>query len=103
MAGKIRIRALMKGDTAEVKALMQHPMETGQRKDEQGNKIPAHFITSLIATVGDRTVMEAQWGAAVSQNPFLAFRVKGLKPGDEVVLSYTDNKGEIGEGRATIK
>jgi len=93
----------MKGDTAEVKALMQHPMETGQRKDEKGDRIPAHFITNVTATVGDRTVLEAEWGAAVSQNPFLAFRVRDVKPGDTVVVKYTDNKGETGEGDATIR
>ncbi len=103
MAGKIRIRATMKGDHAEVKALMRHPMETGQRKDDAGKTIPAHFITSVTATVGDRTVMDAQWGAAVSQNPFIAFRVKGVKAGDEVVVRYIDNKGETGEGSTAIK
>lgn len=103
MAGKIRIRALMKGDYAEVKALMRHPMETGQRKDDAGNPIPAHFITSVNASVGERTVMEAQWGAAVSQNPFVAFRIKDVKPGDEVVVRYLDNKGETGEGSTAIK
>ncbi len=103
MAGKIRIRALMKGEHAEVKALMRHPMETGQRKDDAGNPIPAHFITSVTASVGERTVMEAQWGAAVSQNPFVAFRIKDVKPGDEVVVRYVDNKGETGEGSTAIK
>lgn len=103
MAGKIRIRALMNGDVAEVKALMRHPMETGRRKDEQGNTIPAHFITEVTATVGDRTVMMAQWGAAVSQNPFLGFRVSGVQPGDELTIRYVDNQGETGQGSTTIK
>ena len=93
----------MKGDHAEVKALMRHPMETGQRKDDAGNAIPAHFITGVTATVGDRTVMDAQWGAAVSQNPFIAFRIKGVQAGDEVVVRYIDNKGETGEGSTAIK
>jgi sulfur-oxidizing protein SoxZ len=103
MAGKIRIRALMKGDVAEVKALIRHPMETGRRKDEQGNSIPAHFITEVDATVGDRTLMTARWGAAVSQNPFLGFRVRGVQPGDELIVRYVDNKGETGQGTAIIK
>jgi sulfur-oxidizing protein SoxZ len=103
MASKIRIRALMNGDVAEVKALIRHPMETGRRKDEQGNSIPAHFITEVVATVGDRTLMTARWGAAVSQNPFLGFRVRGVQPGDELVIRYVDNKGETGQGSAIIK
>ena len=103
MAGKIRIRALMNGDVAEVKALIRHPMETGRRKDEQGNSIPAHFITEVAATVGDRTLMTARWGAAVSQNPFLGFRVRGVQPGDELIIRYVDNQGETGQGTAIIK
>jgi sulfur-oxidizing protein SoxZ len=93
----------MKGDVAEVKALIRHPMETGRRKDEQGNSIPAHFITEVDATVGDRTLMTARWGAAVSQNPFLGFRVRGVQPGDELIVRYVDNKGETGQGTAIIK
>ena len=100
---KIKIRAKIKDDEGTLKALMTHPMETGQRKDDAGNPIPAHFITSVTASVGERTVMEAQWGAAVSQNPFVAFRIKDVKPGDEVVVRYVDNKGETGEGSTAIK
>jgi sulfur-oxidizing protein SoxZ len=103
MAGSIRIRAKLDGDVAEVKALMRHPMETGQRKDSAGNKIPAHFITQVKATSGGKTVMEAHWGAAVSQNPFLGFKIKGAKAGDVVKVEWLDNKGETGEGEAAIK
>ena len=103
MAGRIRVRASLKGDTCEVKALMRHPMETGMRKDGQGNQIPAHFIKEVVAKVGDRVVMQANWGAAVSQNPFLGFEFHGAKAGDQVVISYVDNKGETGEGKAKVK
>ena len=43
MASRIRIRAQLKGDECEVKALMRHPMETGLRKDQLGDPIPARF------------------------------------------------------------
>ena len=103
MAGSIRIRARLSGDVAEVKALMRHPMETGQRKDSAGKTIPAHFITEVTATSAGKTVLQAQWGAAVSQNPFLSFRIKGAKAGDKVKVQWLDNKGETGVGEATIK
>ncbi|MBD2860230.1 thiosulfate oxidation carrier complex protein SoxZ [Spongiibacter sp. KMU-158] len=103
MAGQIRIRAKLEGDVAEVKALMRHPMETGQRKDSAGNKIPAHFITQVIAKMGDKVVLESQWGAAVSQNPFLSFRVKGAKAGDTITVEWLDNKGETDSGEAVVK
>ena len=51
MADPMKIRAQMKGDVAEIRVLMSHPMETGQRKDNAGKPIPAHFIQSLIVAV----------------------------------------------------
>ncbi len=50
MAGKIRIRAQLDGDTCEVKALMRHPMETGLRKNQAGDAIPAHYIEEVTVT-----------------------------------------------------
>jgi sulfur-oxidizing protein SoxZ len=99
----IKIRATAQGDTADVKALMNHPMETGQRKDAKtGQVIPAHFINKVTATVNGKTVLDAQWGAAISKNPFLGFKVKGAKAGDKVVISWEDNKGEKASAEATV-
>jgi len=103
MAGKIRMRAQKKGEHTEVKALMSHPMETGQRKDSDGNTIPAHYITEVVARHGDKVVMSAQWGAAVSQNPFVGFKFEGGASGDEVSISYVDNQGETGSGSTKIR
>ena len=58
MAGRIKIRAQKKGDVTEVKALMRHPMETGMRKDQAGDAIPAHFITEVAVFHGDQPVMQ---------------------------------------------
>ena len=91
---KIRIRAKMKGDVAEVKALMSHPMETGLRKNKKtGEKIPAHFIKDVVCEHKGTKVMVASWGVAVSKNPYLAFKFKGGAKGDTVKVSWTDNKG----------
>ncbi len=104
MAGKIRVRAELGDDgVTEVKALMRHPMETGQRKDEQGQTIPAHFITEVTATLGDRVLMQCHWGPAVSQNPFLGFRFRGGSLDEVVKISWTDNRGETGAGEAAIR
>ncbi|EIJ34663.1 thiosulfate oxidation carrier complex protein SoxZ [Thiothrix nivea] len=90
----IKLKAKADGDTVEVKALMTHPMETGQRKDKKtGELVPAHFISEIVVTAGDKTVMTANWGASVSKNPYLAFNYAG-KAGDKVKLTWKDNKGE---------
>lgn len=102
MADPMRIRAKMENDAADVKVLMSHPMETGQRKNEKGEIVPAHFIQSVIATHNDRLVLDAQWSQAIARNPFLGFRVKGAKPGDKITISWTDTKGDKGSIDTTV-
>ena len=99
----IRIRAKMKGDVAEVKALMSHPMETGLRKNKKtGKKIPAHFIKEVICEHKGNKVMVASWGVAVSKNPYLSFKFKGAAKGDMIKVSWNDNKGESATAEATV-
>jgi sulfur-oxidizing protein SoxZ len=103
MAEGMKIRATMQGDVADVKALMNHIMETGLRKDSKtGQLIPAHFINQVTATLNGKTVLDAQWGAAVAKNPFLGFRVKGAKVGDKIVINAVDNHGEKITGETTV-
>lgn len=102
MSDPMKIRAAMQGDKVEVKVLMSHIMETGQRKDAKGAGIPAHFIQNVTAVHNGKTVLAAQWGPAVSTNPFLSFRFKGGKPGEKVQITWTDNKGDKRTDEATI-
>ena len=94
MADPMRIRAQQKDDVTDVRVLMAHPMETGQRKDAAGKTIPAHFINDVKAVCSGRTVLAAKWGQAIAQNPFLQFRFKGAKIGDKVSVTWTDNSGD---------
>ena len=80
MAEPMRIRATMAGDVADVKVLMNHPMETGLRKDAKtGQLVPAHYITDVTATVNGAKVLDAGLSGGISKNPYLGFRVKGPK------------------------
>ncbi|MCG6864619.1 MAG: thiosulfate oxidation carrier complex protein SoxZ [Thiogranum sp.] len=91
----IKIRAKLSDGVTTVKALIQHPMETGQRKDKKtGKLIPAHFIQEVTCEHNGTNVMTALWGPAVSKNPYLSFKFKGAKVGDSLKLSWVDNKGE---------
>ena len=94
MADPMKIRATLQGDTVEVRVLMQHEMETGQRKDASGKIIPAWFIQQVSATSNGKPVLQANWGPAVSKNPFLSFKFKGGAKGDKVQVNWVDNKGE---------
>jgi sulfur-oxidizing protein SoxZ len=102
MADPMRIRAVLEGDKVVVKVLMAHEMETGYRKDANGNLIPAHYIQEVSATCNGKTVLSAQWGPSVSKNPFLAFRFSGANKGDKVVITWKDNKGESRTDEAVI-
>ena len=102
MGDPMRIRAVAKGGDVVVKVLMSHEMETGQRKDSAGKPIPAHFIQHVSATWQGKVVLSAQWGTAISKNPFLEFSFKGGKKGDKIQITWTDNKGDKRTDEATI-
>ena len=102
MADPMRIRAQAAGDKTTVRVLMGHEMETGQRKDSAGKVIPAWYIRNVSAQLNGKEVMTAQWGPAVSKNPFLQFVVKGGKAGDKVSISWLDNKGDKRTDEATV-
>jgi len=102
MASPMRIRAKVEGDVADVRVLMSHEMETGQRKGSDGQLVPAWFIQDVTAALNGKTVMTAQWGPAVSKNPYLQFKVKGAKAGDKITVTWKDNKGESRTDEAAI-
>ena len=103
MADPMKIRTRLEGDVVQVRVLMSHVMETGQRKNPQGELIPAHFIKLVNVTYRDRTVLSAQWGPAVSRNPYLSFRFRGAAKGEKIRISWTDSKGDSRTDEATIE
>ena len=102
MADPMRIRAQASGGNATVRVLMSHEMETGQRKDAAGKVIPAWFISDVTASLNGKQVFSAEWGPAVSKNPFLQFTIKGAKAGDKVAVTWKDNKGDSRTDEATV-
>ncbi len=103
MAGKVKIRGKIKNGVAEIKSLMPHPMETGTRRAEDGSVVPAHYIQNVTCYKNDTVVMKADWGAAVSKNPFFSFQVKNANPGDVIRVEWTDNLNETGSGELVLK
>jgi sulfur-oxidizing protein SoxZ len=100
----IKMRAKNTDGVTTIKALVSHPMDTGLVKDKKtGQTIPAHFIQEVVCKHKDTTVMTANWGAAISKNPYLSFKFSGAAAGDTVSLSWVDNKGEKDTADVTIK
>ena len=102
MADPMRIRAQASGGNATVRVLMAHEMEIGQRKDASGKTIPAWYIQEVTAALNGKPVLTAEWGPAVSKNPFMQFTVKGAKAGDKIAVSWKDNRGETRTDEATV-
>ena len=103
MASTIRVRATSNGDITEVQALIQHPMDSGFVKDAQGQTIPPHFIQQLTFEYGGKAVFIADWGPAVSKDPYVKFAFKGAKKGDDLKVSWVDNKGASDATTAKIQ
>jgi sulfur-oxidizing protein SoxZ len=97
MAIAMRVRA----GSGEIKVLMTHPSENGLRKDaKSGQVVPAHFVKNVSVAINGKTVMDGEWGGGVSKDPYLSFKVKGLKAGDRITVSAEDNTGDKGRTEA---
>lgn len=101
-AGPMKMRATLGPAYTDVRVLMSHPMETGQRKDADGKLVPAHFIQNVVVKVNGKVVVDAQISQAISRNPVFSFRLKGGAKGDKIEVSWLDNKGESDTTEATV-
>jgi sulfur-oxidizing protein SoxZ len=99
---KTRLKVKEKDGMVNVKAIISHPMLTGLTKDKKGEKIPAHYINEVVVTANDEVVMTANWGGAVSKDPYISFDYVG-KSGDVVKLSWADNQENKGEAEKKVK
>ena len=99
---KLDRKEVKAGDIVEVKALVSHIMETGQRKDAQGNVIPRKILNKFACTVAGKQVFAADFEPAISANPYIQFKFKATESGP-VVLTWTDDDGSTIVGEETIK
>ncbi len=89
----MKLKAVAQGEVVSVKLLIQHPMETGRRKDVGGNLVPAHFITEVTASHKGEDVFHAEFGPGVSRDPYLSFQFVGAKAGDTLTIFWIDSNG----------
>jgi len=79
------------GELIEIKALISHEMETGQRKDVAGQTIPREIIKEFIATFNGAVVFRAEWYPSVSANPYQAFFFRAMESGTFEFIWKDDN------------
>jgi sulfur-oxidizing protein SoxZ len=77
-------------------------MDSGFLKDSAGKLIPPHFIEVLTFEHQGKPIFIANWGPAVSKNPYLKFHFKGGKKGDDLTISWIDNEGKSDKSTAKI-
>ena len=102
MADPMRIRATEQPDGVDVRILMSHEMETGQRRDSAGKVVPAHYISNVTVSHSGKQVLSAEWGPAVAKNPYLQFKFKGGMKGVKLTVTWVDNKADTRTDEATI-
>jgi sulfur-oxidizing protein SoxZ len=94
-ASKPRVRLpdqAQTGEIIEIKALITHVMETGNRKDADGKPIPRNIINTFAAHYDGVLVFKAEFGSGISANPYLSFFLKVPGPG-ELTVSWLDDEG----------
>jgi len=90
------------GDVIKIKALVSHTMESGQRKDKEGNVIPRKIINKFECSFNGQTVFGCDIDPAVSANPFIEFRAKVAESGT-FHFKWTDDDGTVIEGEKSIE
>lgn len=93
MSHPMRIRAQENKGRVDVKILIRHDMESGLRKTENGNLVPAWYIHTLKVEAQGTEVFNAQFGPAVSRDPFVNFRYQGAK-GDKLIVTWMDTQND---------
>ena len=102
IAGKIKVPASVKrGEAFEVKVLVQHPMETGFRRDLDGHAIAMNIVDKLWCTYGGSEVFRAEFGSGVSANPYVSFFVLAGESG-ELEVKWSDHRGQEGRAAAAV-
>jgi len=101
-AGPMKMRAILNAGVTDIRVLMTHPMETGQRKDADGKLVPMHFIQNVTVKLNGKTVVESQTSQAISRNPVFTFRVRGGNRGDKIEVSWIDNQGETNKTETAV-
>jgi len=87
-------KKVKKGEAFQVKTLVSHKMETGQRKDKKtGNKIPRMIINKFVCKYNGKEVFSSDWHPAISANPYIAFYVKATESG-KLDMTWTEDNGK---------
>lgn len=84
------------GGTITIKTLISHKMESGQRKDDDGNVIPRSIINRFTCDFNGENVVDVALEPAISTNPYFEFEAKVPEAG-EFKFTWYDDDGSVYE------
>jgi len=105
MASKPRVKvpkSASAGDIISIKSLVTHAMESGQRKDKDGNVIPRMIINKFECQFNGTTVFSCDIDSAVAANPYLEFKARVDESGTFKFI-WTDDDGTVIETEKQIE
>ncbi|NNG03890.1 MAG: thiosulfate oxidation carrier complex protein SoxZ [Inquilinus sp.] len=98
MAGvrpRVRVpKEAAKGEVVEIKTLISHQMESGQRRDSKGEIIPRQIINTFTCTFNGDEVFSADWHGAISANPYMQFFMTAEESGT-FEFTWKDDDGSV--------
>ena len=89
------------GEVITIKTLISHPMESGQRKDADGNVIPRSIINRFTADFNGQNVLDVTLEPAISTNPYFEFEATVPEAG-EFTFTWYDDDGDVYEDTKEI-
>lgn len=99
---KLDKKEVKKGDAIEIKTLVSHLMESGQRKDKDGKTIPRKIINKFTCELNGEKLFEADLEPAISANPYIQFKLRPQESGT-LKFTWTDDDGSKVEASELIK
>jgi len=79
-----------RGEVIEIRILIAHPMESGQRRADTGGLIHRQIINQFTCTYNGVEVLSLELHPAIAANPYFAFYARADASGP-IVLSWVDD------------
>lgn len=89
------------GEVVTIKTLISHKMESGQRKNKEGNPIPRSIINRFTCDFNGQNVIDVTMEPAVSTNPYFEFEATVPEAGD-FKFTWYDDDGSVYETSKTV-
>jgi sulfur-oxidizing protein SoxZ len=102
MLGRVQVPAsVRRGEPFEVRVLVQHPMESGFRREIDGSAVPVNIVDKLVCRYGGREIFRAELGTGMAANPYIVFYAVAEASGP-IEVEWSDDRGQAGRTSAAV-